>query len=165
MSATETLANTLASANSGAQVWIATVYSDGKGMMGQLFDTFNNQFLPQIAQWLSITKDYFFDLFGRYVTYLIITDTIEAFYSIVMIVLVIILWKKVAGECIKNHEKAKETQRYYDWIWYGWAIAIWFSVTIICCCFIVVLVDDIKQLSLSITVPELRIYQEIQSMR
>lgn len=45
-------------------------------MMEQLYSDFTTKLLPQLQQGLTITKDYFFDLFGRYVKYLILTDSL-----------------------------------------------------------------------------------------
>lgn len=64
---------------------IAKVYQDGGNVAGKaaeavgnsiesLYDTFTNTVLPAAGQGLVITKDYFLDLFSRYVMYLTITD-------------------------------------------------------------------------------------------
>jgi len=39
-----------------------------------LYNDISTNVLPKIADGLTITKDYAYDLFGRYITYLIITD-------------------------------------------------------------------------------------------
>ena len=45
-------------------------------MIETLYNDFTTKLLPKIQEGLVITKDYFLDLFGRYVKYLIITDSI-----------------------------------------------------------------------------------------
>ena len=45
-------------------------------MLEQMYSDFTTKLLPKIGEGLSMTKDYFFELFGRYVKYLIIVDSI-----------------------------------------------------------------------------------------
>ncbi len=47
-------------------------------MLEKIYQDFTEKVLPKVAEGFSITKDYFFDLFGRYIKYLIITDTLAA---------------------------------------------------------------------------------------
>ncbi len=58
--------------------------------------------LPNIQEGLVITKDYFFDLFGRYVTYLIVTDSIQMFIGLVLIVGSIVAFKPLQRFCEKE---------------------------------------------------------------
>lgn len=44
------------------------------GLMDRMYDDFVNKLLPTVQEGLVITKDYFIDLFGRYVKFLIATD-------------------------------------------------------------------------------------------
>ena len=45
-------------------------------MMEKLYTDFTEKLLPIVAQGIQITFDYFTNLFGRYVEYLILTDSI-----------------------------------------------------------------------------------------
>jgi len=56
--------------------------------MEQLYNDFVSKVLPQIQAGLVVTKEYFMDLAGRYITYLIIVDTISLVISLVILVLV-----------------------------------------------------------------------------
>jgi hypothetical protein len=56
-------------------------------MLDQIYQDFTTKLLPQIQEGLSITKDYFMDLFGRYVKYLIIVDALSILACIVGIIL------------------------------------------------------------------------------
>ena len=63
--------------------------------MDQLYDDFINRVLPKIQEGLVITKDYFIDLFGRYVNYLLITDIITfIIFLIIFIISITFLYKK-----------------------------------------------------------------------
>jgi len=44
----------------------------------KIYQDFTEKMLPKIADGMVITKDYFADLFGRYIKYLIITDSLTA---------------------------------------------------------------------------------------
>lgn len=44
-------------------------------MLETIYNDFTTKLLPQIQEGLTITKDYFIDLFGRYVHYLIVMDS------------------------------------------------------------------------------------------
>jgi formate-dependent nitrite reductase membrane component NrfD len=45
-------------------------------MMEQIYNDFTTKLLPQIQTGLTISKDYFLELFGRYVKYLIVLDSV-----------------------------------------------------------------------------------------
>lgn len=47
-------------------------------MIETIYSDFTTKLLPQIQEGLSLTKDYFMDLFGRYIQYLLISDIITA---------------------------------------------------------------------------------------
>lgn len=64
-------------------------------MMEQLYTDFTTKLLPTIQEGLVITKDYFLDLFGRYIKYLIITDLLWAFVFLILSVVSLIYAKKL----------------------------------------------------------------------
>lgn len=45
-------------------------------MLEKMYTDFVTNMLPKVSEGLMITKEYFTDLFGRYVQYLIVTDCI-----------------------------------------------------------------------------------------
>ena len=61
----------------------------------QEFYTKINDILPTIQEGLVITKDYAFDLFNRYISYLIIVDWLMTFTTMVISILTILIWYKI----------------------------------------------------------------------
>jgi len=59
-------------------------------MIEQLYSDFTNKLLPQLQSGLTITKDYFIDLFGRYTNYLIVINSIGVGIGLILIMLGII---------------------------------------------------------------------------
>lgn len=57
----------------------------------KIYNDFLTNVAPKIQEGLVITKDYFVDLFGRYVKYLIITDSLFILLGIVMVIGAVIL--------------------------------------------------------------------------
>lgn len=55
-------------------------------MIEQLYQDFTTKLLPKIHEGLVISQDYFMDLFGRYVHYLIITDAIKMGIGLFLII-------------------------------------------------------------------------------
>lgn len=68
-------------------------------MKEQLYKDFTEKLLPKIGEGLQITKDYFIDLFGRYIKYLIITDSLAIGISVILMIVgittLILLRKKI----------------------------------------------------------------------
>lgn len=55
-------------------------------MIEELYEDFTTKLLPKVAEGLVITKDYFIDLFGRYIRYLVITDSLLVLMCLVLVV-------------------------------------------------------------------------------
>ncbi len=116
-----------------------------------LYTDFVTKMLPQIQEGLVITKDYFTDLFGRYVTYLMITD-------IITIALLVIFFIGSVWASVKSYKIAKEDDD--DGI---------FAFT--CVVFVIlsvvqpfIIVEETLDLVKLIYIPEVRIYQELQGV-
>ena len=60
-----------------------------KNMMEQIYNDFVTKMLPKVQEGLMITKDYFTDLFGRYVHYLIVIDIVWICFCIGVMVFLI----------------------------------------------------------------------------
>ena len=58
----------------------------------KIYQDFTEKLLPKIQEGLVITKEYFTDLFGRYVKFLIISDSLELLGNIIFLAIVIISW-------------------------------------------------------------------------
>ena len=52
-------------------------------MLEQIYVDFTTKLLPQIQEGLVISKDYFFDLFGRYIQYLIWVDSLNLVVTLI----------------------------------------------------------------------------------
>ena len=122
--------------------------------MDKMYKDFTTKMLPTIQQGLSITKDYFLDLFGRYVKYLIISDSIAlAIWTVVLIVSVIIF--------VKYFKKSLEAAGDYD----TWPIVFWVGVVAGILGGIIGVCINLNWLVQDFYVPEIRIYQELQSFK
>ena len=60
-----------------------------------MYADFTGKLLPAIQSGLTITKDYAFDLMGRYVTYLLVVETIYLIMWLIIMALIIYLAKKL----------------------------------------------------------------------
>ncbi len=64
-------------------------------MLETIYTDFTTKLLPKIAEGLVMTKDYFMDLFGRYATYIFITDIIYAVLCLIAIFATIYIGYKI----------------------------------------------------------------------
>lgn len=60
-------------------------------MKEQIYADFTNKVLPQIGEGLQITKEYFGDLFGRYVKYLLVMDILSLAFTVAILTSGIVL--------------------------------------------------------------------------
>jgi len=56
-------------------------------MYDKIYDDFKNELLPKLGESINITKDYFYDLFNRFIHFLIIKDSIYLIVSIALLTL------------------------------------------------------------------------------
>ena len=120
-------------------------------MKEQIYNDFITKLLPQIQSGLTITKDYFFDLFGRYIKYLIITDFLGFVISALIVILFIVLGYKIARWIVKTQDE--------DTIFFSVLVSIPFIV-----CFIFAVISvyaNTLNLIKDYTVPEIRVYEEV----
>ena len=114
-------------------------------MKEQLYQDFVNKILPKIQEGLSISKDYFFDLFGRYVKYLIVSDSIGLLFSIIS---GIVGWKSV--------QRARKIDQYDD------ARIGWFMLGVSGLLFgIIGTLFYLNYLAKDIFIPEIRVWQSL----
>lgn len=69
-------------------------------MLETIYTDFTTELLPKIAEGLVMTKDYFTDLFGRYVHFLIIQDIILLVVSVITLIITLFI-------CYKLYKQAK----------------------------------------------------------
>lgn len=116
-------------------------------MIDELYSDFTNNLLPKIQEGLVITKDYFVDLFGRYVQYLIITDILMIVFCLVCIIVPLVCAYVFRKTIIEVTE--------------GGA----FLLLLLLLLPIVGLVETTNDLIKAIYIPEVRVMEEIQNMR
>lgn len=115
--------------------------------MEQLYKDFIEKALPKIQEGLVITKDYFLDLAGRYIKYLVISDAVYLlFWSIVLGVSLRLSARR------KTREWCREDQdRYLVFI----PLATSIIISLFC---VFIYMDNLIQ---DIFVPEIRIMKEL----
>jgi hypothetical protein len=130
-------------------------------MMEQLYADFTSKVLPKVSEGLMMTKEYFLDLFGRYIKYLIVTDLI--FVALFLMGIGGFLWllrtaKRKYGETVKSNEGLSYHSKTDP---SGWGLLVAGSVLGIGLMLggIAVQVVDISK---AVFVPEIRIYEELR---
>lgn len=73
-----------------------------------IYNDFITKLLPQIQQGLTIIKEYFTDLFSRYIKYLIITDSIWTGVGLLMVILSIVGAIVLAKKFIKWNVRGRK---------------------------------------------------------
>jgi type IV secretory pathway TrbL component len=115
-------------------------------MLETIYNDFVTKMLPAIQEGLTITKDYFFDLFGRYVKYLIVMDSIGLAVSLAIFIGSIFLGKKL-WKAAQDEEMQPVFMFYIFPVFFiGLAVATYTEN----------LVKDLY-------IPEIRVYEELKS--
>jgi hypothetical protein len=122
-------------------------------MMDKIYEDFTTKLLPSIQEGLVITKDYFMDLFGRYVKYLIVSDTISIAVGFLGLAIAIKFFK-FSRVCWKESEDS------YDRAAEGILMFLSTASVFVSFLFIMFSVDNLIK---DIYIPEVRVYQEITS--
>jgi len=121
----------------------------------KMYEDFTAHIAPKIAEGLVITKDYFIDLFGRYIKYLIITDSINLGLSIIVTTVTIIVGVKLF-KINWNYGKENDDMG----VMIMWIFAVVPAFLLPCWIF-----ESTTNLIKSIYIPEVRIMEEIQSYK
>lgn len=122
-----------------------------------MFDTIYNDLLtkalPKISEGLSITKEYFGELFGRYVKFLIISDVIDLIFSLLTLSIGIHAARKMkAGyDADKTYDKA------------GWIAGIVLGAIVTVASLFAVFYD-LSSIAKDYFIPEVRVYEQITSI-
>lgn len=119
-------------------------------MLEQMYNDFVTKVLPTIQEGLVISKDYFFDLFGRYVKYLIVVDSIWIVFGLIVTILGCIFVYNVISSKSMDSETA-----------FGVFVLGGFLFIIGIFIFLINTFSLIK----TIYIPEVRIYEEIQYLK
>jgi len=136
------------------------------GTMDTMYNDFITKLLPTIQEGLVITKDYFVDLFGRYVTYLIVTDVLAllaAGFTLFMLVKTskkfVTKWKTVVKENAGKEYWARDND--------GPAV---FGM-VIGACFIgsiassTIMYQQGMDIAKAVFIPEVRVYEEVMDYK
>lgn len=118
----------------------------------KLYEDFTNQVLPKIQEGLVLTKDYAFDLFERYITYLIFTDVLTIIWSIIWMIIALIALKKLWKVTEDYQSYDRESARVF-WGFVLFVVLIWL---------IWLFVESTKDLIKAVFIPEVRIYEEFK---
>ena len=124
----------------------------------KIFNEINTNILPHIKEGISITKDYAFDLMDRTILYLLIHDILTIIFDLITITILY----KIFIYIYNYYKKAWFTDNLGD-------LKIWVVIS----CFIlsstilftiVGLYTGITNIVKTLTIPEIRIYQELQQV-
>ena len=120
-------------------------------MLDKIYEDFTTKMLPTIQEGLVITKDYFLDLFGRYVQYLIIFDSFQVVVSLLAL-----------------FAAYKSFHRFKAWVdsfedGNPGDFFCWFAFVIYVLFFFLSIVSGADDLLKDIFIPEVRIYEELKS--
>jgi len=120
--------------------------------MDKIYEDFTTKMLPTIQEGLVITKDYFIDLFGRYVTYLLVTDIIGLILSVLAL---------VVGLCILRLAIKKGVAN--DWLG-GMEIPLFFISAFLILVGFIVSVEKTFDVVKDVYIPEVRVYEELKPL-
>lgn len=130
-------------------------------MLEQIYQDFTTKMLPTIQEGLIISKDYFFDLFGRYVKYLIVVDSLTLSLSIISLVVAVyaMYWINKYGMQLSG---TYDWTNYFDKMWPGPLMAGLVFITLF---FITAINSSAKSLVKDIIIPEVRVYEELKDFK
>jgi len=123
--------------------------------MEQLYTDFTTKLLPKIQEGLVITKEYFTDLFSRYIKYLIVTDSLLIILGIVLVILGYISYKKYI-----TYTKSEEYNEYDGINILYFILIIGLSIAGTC-----IFIGNVGNLVKDIYIPEVRIIEKLQSFK
>lgn len=126
-------------------------------MLETIYQDFTTKLLPTIQQGLVISKDYFTDLFGRYVHYLIVKDSLFIIFEIILVIISIILFKTAM-----KINKENENKDYYEKSDLTFVFFIAGSILLLLFGISTFLID-IGNLIKDIYIPEVRVYEELKN--
>ena len=121
----------------------------------QLYNDFTTKVLPKVAEWFAMTKDYAFELWWRYIKYLIIMDTLGMLLWIIFLIASYKIFS-YQKEVIKKWT-IEDGRSFADLEWK----LIYVLPIIVLILWFVWLVVNVKLVVQDLLIPEIRIYQEL----
>ena len=133
-------------------------------LMERIYTDFTTQMLPAIQEGLVITKDYFLDLFGRYVTFLIVVEVI----SITLSAITLFYATKYFRKGYKKWGEAYASQKELSWPdkddnVYWTPVLMTVPALLVVAITTPILVTSLYDLAQVVFVPEIRVYQDLTS--
>ena len=129
-------------------------------MLDQMYADFTTKVLPQIQEGLTITQTYFEDLFGRYVKYLIIIDSVSLALSVLGFTVIAAAGIILTRVCLR---KISTTTHINRMDWQGMCAITIMGTLSFCGLLLGSIITNGKQLAKDIYIPEVRVYEEITS--
>lgn len=121
----------------------------------QLYNDFTTKVLPKVAEWFAMTKDYAFELWWRYIKYLIIMDTLGMLLWIIFLIASYKIFS-YQKEVIKKWT-IEDGRSFADLEWK----LIYVLPIIVLILWFAWLVVNVKLVAQDLLIPEIRIYQEL----
>lgn len=125
-------------------------------MKEQLYNDFVANMLPKLQEGMTITYEYFIDLFGRYVTYLFITDIIEAVLALVILITTVLV-------LLSKKYKVWRSEQDDDYSPLGW-ITLFLLIGLALLSFFWSLSSVFDAIKAKY-IPEVRVYEQIEHIR
>jgi len=117
----------------------------------KIYNEFTTNMLPQIQEGLTITKEYFTDLFGRYVQFLLVMDLVHLFITLTFVVVIPLLAyylvKKYHKDIVDNDLEGMYMFAIFPFIF--WVFLIFGTI------------DFFEDVVKTIYLPEVRVYEEL----
>jgi len=122
----------------------------------KLYEDFTTKILPKVAEWFAMTKDYTFELWWRYIKYLIIMDALGILLWIIFLIAsykIFFLIKEIIKKW-KIEERTDEANP--EWLFMFIVpvalLIFWFAW----------FVGNVDLVVKDLFIPEIRIYQELK---
>lgn len=125
-------------------------------MLEKMYADFVSNVLPKVQEGLVITKDYFMDLFGRYVQYLLVIDSVLLALSVLGVVLAPYTVYKFKAWIFEEDTYGLRVERIMP---LSVVLSIIFIVSFIG------LFENGANLAKDIYIPEVRVYEELKNFQ
>ena len=133
----------------------------GEININQIYDQFSKQIAPKIAEWFTMTKDWFINLSGRYVEYSIMYEMIWIILSSIIVIVLSIVAVKVY-KFFNKPEKDEGWSERSDRLATKWLLSL--VASLVALVFFIVWVSSAFSLVKRKYVPEIQMYKELSNI-
>ena len=130
-------------------------------MLEKMYADFVSNVLPKVQEGMVITKDYFMDLFGRYVKYLIITDALTLVLCVVLLPVALYATYKMHKYGMSNSGRY-DYSRYFDEVLPGFIVFGLVVTSFFLCIGIKISSENLVK---DIYIPEVRVYEALKNFQ